>query len=678
MAQKIKRRSFIKTTSAFALGIGATNLAYSSFAGKPELVLVKDGKTVIPIVVPDNMPEETRRAVNDLSEYIRKISGVKPEIISGAGTVPKHALWVGNQPHLSKIFRGLDLTWKYPEEILIACNGKHVLVTGSERTVDGQQVEYGTANAVYTFLEKHLDVRWLWPGDLGEDIIRKDTITLPAFVHRFHPQFRDRKILQHAALWGVSDDWTRYQRLKFSSLEFGPRGGSHAFNDWWDKYHADHPDWFALQPDGTRDAYPSPLTAKLCLSNPEVWDQWLAEVEEAIKSNPKATIFNAMEGDSYSSGLCVCKNCRAWDHPGGAPWTFTWKNKTEDYVASTNRIVTFWNNLARKLKEKFPERNDLYVLGLAYGSAKPAPVDITIEKNIIISYVGSFPTTGDKLRTKEKAEILAWSKFAPNMYYRPNLWYWTGGLWGLPDMALKNVREDFRFLADNHFIGIRIDTAREHWCTQAPQYYLMAQMTWDPFKDGQAVLEDYYSRGFGTAAEKIKAYWNLMELARERFTESSDYERGSANRFKFLKIFLRVYVKDIFDQAYDLIRQAEEITVGGPDIYRKRVDFVKTGLDFTRLMIENISLMDLVRESKGKDREAIKKVSENWKVIKGLYDKAGPASLIYKDLMECMHPTQPRYMSPMEDYFGPPSEKFINASGEGYTPKTIIGPKDID
>ena len=316
------------------------------------------------------------------------------------------------------------------------------------------------------------------------------------------------------------------------------------------------------------------------------------------------------------------------------------------------------------------------MLGLAYGSAISPPVEIVMEDNIIISFVGRFPTCDDEIRNDGRTFLKEWAKTAPRMYYRPNLWYWTGGYWGLPDMALKNVIEDFPYLAENNVIGIRIDTAREHWSTQAPQYYLMAQLTWDPLQDGHAVLEDYYQRAFGKAAEKIKAYWNLMEQAREKVTASPGYGPHGRFRFQLLKIFQDIYTADFFNQAYSLIRQAEELITGEPEIYRKRVDFVHTGLEFTRLITDNIALMDRVREGRGKDRDAIQKVTENWEAIKKLYDDAGPVALNYNDLMEGMQ--QRRYMSPMEDYFGPVSEKFLKASGDGHFSKTIIERTDID
>ncbi len=66
--------------------------------------------------------------------------------------------------------------FQHPEETLILANEKHLVIAGRDRwnptrteakgrlamKTDIQQ-EYGTANAVFTFLQEDLGVRWLWP-----------------------------------------------------------------------------------------------------------------------------------------------------------------------------------------------------------------------------------------------------------------------------------------------------------------------------------------------------------------------------------------------------------------------------------------------------------------------------------------------------------------------------------
>jgi len=195
------------------MGLWSTVLAFAALAvmprfamGESPLVLVQDGKSRAPIVIFEDAPPLTRRAVDELAEYIEKTSGAKPEILEGEPKpIPERAIWVGYQPVLEKLFLNVDFNFKQPEEILIAANESHVVIAGRDRwdpdhmvaqirdeKIVGKQQEYGTVNAIYTFLQEQLGVRWLWPGALGEDVTKKTTITLAPFEYRYHPRIRAR------------------------------------------------------------------------------------------------------------------------------------------------------------------------------------------------------------------------------------------------------------------------------------------------------------------------------------------------------------------------------------------------------------------------------------------------------------------------------------------------------
>ena len=65
--------------------------------------------------------------------------------------------------------------------------------------------------------------------------------------------------------------------------------------------------------------------------------------------------------------------------------------------------------------------------------------------------------------------------------------------------------EDFRFLADNKCAGIEVDVLRGHWATQGPEYYLMAQLTYDPYQDGVAALLKKAQQAKASPPRKIGA-----------------------------------------------------------------------------------------------------------------------------------------------------------------------------
>jgi len=580
---------------------GLATAAEPAAAGR--LILVEKGVSLAPVIVFEDAPPLTRAAADELAQYIEKTSGAKPEVIEGESRpIPEHAIWVGYQPALKRLFPKIDFEFKHAEEILIAANGGHLVIAGRDRwnpdglvgkgrrnTVNGVQQEYGTCNAVYTFIQDFLDVRWLWPGDLGEDVIERETISFAPFEYRYHPPLRSRAglfgfsvLLRHSA-YGHSGQWTRFQRLQLDSLYVHP---GHAFKTWWDRFHKTNPEFFALQPDGTRGngetPYPSATTVKMCESNPGVWRQWLADVAELIEENPSLTCFNASPNDGYGLGNCVCERCRAWDHPDADTRPFIWRGLAQRYLALSDRDVTFANQCARLLKERYPDK-DYRVSMNAYGNSRPAPLKAVPAGNVVISNVANMfwsldtldkDTIDGKTYAREYAN---WGNVTKNQVWRPNTGNPAGWQNALPDVPIERVMKSFRYAIDNHCIGIVVDMIWEHWATQGPLYYALTHMTWDPSKDWRAVMDDYYHRGFGPAWAEIKAYWEFLEASRNRKVD--DYP-GEANGYD------EVYDQAFFDRAYGLLDRAASRAAGAPEKFRRRIAFVRVGLDHTRLVSE--------------------------------------------------------------------------------------------
>ena len=623
-----------------------------------------------PIILPANATKATKEAAEELAGYIEKITGNCPDRVNGDPTpTPASAIWIGVQPRVKKLFPDASFDFKNPEEVFIASDGHHVVIAGRDRSVGATQIEYGTANAIYTFLQKYLDVRWLWPGPYGEDIIESNTIELSPFVYRYAPQFRMRDVVMHWVWWWFRNDesradqiqsWVRRQRLLYDSLELD---SGHGFTDWWKKYHDKHPDYFALQPDGTRSGYPRYGYAKLCQSNPRVWAQWLDDVDQKLREHPTTHTFDASPNDSSYSGICVCEKCRAWDNPSGPIQTYYYAHgKRLKYVAMTHRYITFWNHLGRLLKHRYPDR-EYYISGSAYGPAMPPPTKATLEDNIIIKYVGQFPLTTENSRRNQKAQWRAWARRSSNVVYRPNLWYFGAGGWGFPEVAMTKTIEDWRFLADNHCVGIAVDMNRCYWGLHGPQYYIMAQLTWNPRQDGKLVLKDYYRRGFGPAARDIESYWTMMEKARDKLVGDPDYRTGNAHRFRIPPILGRVYNEDFLKRAEALLIRAASKTANGPEKYARRVDFVRSGFNVMKLLARNIPLMARVRNSRGKDTEAVKQAFKNWRAIERVCKQSEVFSVRMKPAGLKLWLLDNGYMAHMQDYFGPPSKRFRIAAG---------------
>ncbi len=592
------------------------------------LILVENGVSRAPIIIPDNSPPLTLTVAEELADYIEKTSGARPEIIIGTpDAVPRHAIWVGVQPVVEQLFTNIDFDFQHPEEILIAANKDHLVIAGRDswdpqfpevqQLESGRpmplQYEYGTANAVYTFIQDQLGVRWFWPGELGEDIVEQGNIAFAPFVHRHYPQFRYRGGLMHTPMRiyrsgrsSENGDWIRRQRLALQSLDMNAAG--HGFGSWWDRYHKDHPEFFALQPDGTRSGFPNPGTAKMCHSNPAVAEQWLVEVAQQLERNPMQRVFNASPNDSFHRGHCVCDDCREWDHPDGEMLNFVWQGISQHYVALSDRHVTFANRCARMLREKYPDK-DYYVSMLAYGNWRPAPIEAVPDDNVVIVNVANM-FWGINTREGIPAQQFAdWSKVTDQQVWRPNTGDPAGWQKGLPDVPLRRNAEAIKFAAEHGGMGISVDMVWEHWATQGPLYYLGTQLVWDPKKDVDEIMDDYYQRAFGPAAPELKEYWTLMEDARNR---KVDEYPGEQNGFD------EVYTPEFFATVNGLIERARKATANADGKYRKRVDFVAAGLQYTEMVAELRDLMQRVRDKRSSDGEAAERARQIWVDIEQL------------------------------------------------------------
>lgn len=602
------------------------------------VTVVEGGISRAPIIVPEAGAPRTVQAAVELADFIEAMSGARPEVIEGRpAELPGAAIWVGYQPVLEELFPDLDFAFEHPEEILLAANGRNIVIVGRDvwdpehldvGGVRNFQQEYGTANAVYTFMQDQLGVRWLWPGEWGTDIIETDTIRIEPFVFRYHPQVVSRGgLFAYSTLHRAERDWHRFMRLQLDSM--GAVGGGHGFGGWWARFGETHPEYFALQPDGTRGYVRSPNTVKMCMSNIDVAKQWVEDVAAQLEQHPYQRVFNASPNDGWFTGHCICDDCREWDHPDGELRRFSWRGMSRDYVALSDRDVTFANRVGRMLKERFPD-HELYVYMLAYGHSRPAPIGVVPDDNVIIGNVANFllrsdlADRGSREGRLHKDNFAAWGELVDRQFWRPNVGSPVGFQMGLPDVPIRRTIDDIKFTADHGLMGIYVDYVREHWATQAPLYYIMAQLIWDPRADAEALLEDYFKRAYGPAAPQMEAYWSYLEEIREEYYETSP--EGLAP--------IDWYSPERLQPAREFIEAAYAATRGAPEKYRERVRIAEIGLEYTDLLSEAGRIMRSINSGSLTDAERDQmrdKVIANWDKIRE-FQHSHPAAMRWQRL----------------------------------------------
>jgi len=163
-------------------------------------VLVNEGVPAARIVMASDAPASTREGVRELADYVERMSGARLPVVEADGGPPAGqptTIWIGHHEDFEKFFPGVDLSLTDHEQILIVVRGDHVLVKGKDLAVGNQELQTGTLHAVYTFLEKYLGVRWLWPGELGEVVPEQSTLVLQDSVFGFTPPLQQRHIRFH-------------------------------------------------------------------------------------------------------------------------------------------------------------------------------------------------------------------------------------------------------------------------------------------------------------------------------------------------------------------------------------------------------------------------------------------------------------------------------------------------
>ncbi|HDM76632.1 MAG TPA: DUF4838 domain-containing protein [Deltaproteobacteria bacterium] len=478
------------------------------------------------IVVGKDAPLPEQFAAQELCRYIQRISGAElpirtdmektegPRILIGNPDTNRSTAQAFESAHIH--FGALDLG---EEGFVVRTIGKDLILAGA--------CGRATLYSVYRFLE-HLGCRWFAPGELGEVIPEVETVAIGPLDIIEKPSLSYRALMHHLPVTSEHVEWidwmvkNRLNRL-LAPLRVNPNdqpyeqnyeqtkrvlGGEiakrgmlieashHSFTSYWlrkEDYFAEHPDWYALR-DGKRVAH------QLCLSNPEVIKVMIEKVLDFIKRNPEVDIIGlyADDGQQY----CQCDNCRALG-------------------SLTDQYVHFVNQVARAVYEKYPQKR---ISLLAYGEVITPPTREHLFKNLVLSIAGG-----------DAAIIKGWQEKGAKDIYK---YEYTLGLGTYADMSFphdwhRSTAATLREYKRMGLIGAVPQSELGNFYTYALNYYVFARFSWNTEQDIDEVLDDYFKRFYGAAAEAMKAYFtkwgvdtrfNLSQIA-DPDLELMPYER---------------------------------------------------------------------------------------------------------------------------------------------------------
>jgi hypothetical protein len=481
--------------------------------GKMKIILAEDGQTKYVIqMAADASPVEVR-AVNDLGEYLKKISGATFPVVTADKAADAPKIIVGKSLSESLLGKEKVNSLGLDDFIIRTCGYNVVLAGGGPR---------GTAFAVYSLLERDLGCIWFNP--FGDEYVPQknvlglseiDRLETPAFHYRvlnttFHKMVTYEKegafLLRNKIVQSGQPEWGGMDRVyahpMMHSIYFyivPPAAINPAKNHYHEPQDVEnifkaHPEWFSLV-GGKRVS-----NRQLCFSNPELRKTFTSNFLNNIKKHSGKGVFNVSRRD-VNGEYCECEDCRALV-------------KREGGVVGAP-MLDFVVELAKTVNAKYPEA----VVSIWAYTDTECPT-ITFPDNVVLDFIPlekknfaaslEHPSNAkffdDLLRWKTKVQ-----KF--DTWYYPNPY----AISLAPIGNLHNLADDFRMykqlnMDGFYYIEQDVGVMETHHLTDL-QSWLIAKLEWDADQDVDKLIMTFTEPYYGAAAPMIREYINRLEKA---------------------------------------------------------------------------------------------------------------------------------------------------------------------
>ncbi len=556
--------------------------------GYADLTLVQDGQPTCSIVLSSDATRSAKDAATELQTHIRLISGAEVPIAYDDDPPEGARLLVGDSSLTAA--HGIDSDQFAVEQIRVSVIDTDLIIIGDDAKPAGGRLN-GTYLAACEFIESVLGVRWLWPGELGTVVPKRATIAVPAGLNiDFTPPLLKRKIRniqwnervqrgldalgftkeQFDEVHGAGADWFRRHRIAGSFSG----GYGHAYGDFWETYGAEHPEWFALQPDGTRDQSRAGNRARLCVSNPELIAEIARLKIEALQASPDLDCVSISPNDGGGTTFCTCETCESWDAPDGEIIKFWWPDTPDhriEHVSLTDRYFKFYSAIAEIVAQECPGR----MLGAyAYSAYRTVPVDAPVHENLLVGFVG-LNYMNREAGEADRQRWDGWAAQASRLFLRPNL---LGGGMGWPVNFARRLGKDMQNLIAGGLTVTDFDCCYQHWTSKGLTYYVLAEVLWNPEQDVDALITDYCQAGWGPAASEIEDLYLALERKTDEIYDASTF----VNRKESQAVIAEFYTDEFLDECQGYL-DAARAKAAGDETILARIDFLQPAVTYARL-----------------------------------------------------------------------------------------------
>ncbi|MEI6500668.1 MAG: DUF4838 domain-containing protein, partial [Armatimonadota bacterium] len=372
----------------------------------------------------------------------------------------------------------------------------------------------GTLYAVYDFLERYCNVRWYLPGELGEITPRQATLTVTGNDLQRKPAMSYRWI---AGSWlymplppeHVSAEeqtkWMLRNRIGGDQHAIG-----HSFYGYYDRFLKDHPDWFAQGYAGQ--------PPQMCYTNPEFIAQVVKDANDYFEGKGAQPGAGAI-GDYFglvpmdNSSWCKCPRCQAELNAAQKD------NPQFNNGWASDYIYNFTNKVAREVAKTHPNK---WIAQLAYSTYAYYPAKVVPDRNVAVQMcLHTRNWWCPSMEANDRKVLAQWRQGSAQrplhlwLYYcfpALNAKYGNFNYW--PGFFAHSVVKQMKLYHDANVDGIFLENSSECDATYLMdqlEYYVTFKLADDPSLDGNKLIEEFFTRYYGSAAAPMKALYNRIE-----------------------------------------------------------------------------------------------------------------------------------------------------------------------
>ncbi len=482
----------------------------------------------IEVVEPPRSDGPVRFAVQEMTNALSRVFGTTvPVVRKPTGT--RVALHLGDSEWTRAA--GVDVAALPRDAFIIRTVGTNaVVIAGRDGRVSRffdrpdyagtPFVEHATSFGVYAFLERFAGARFFFPGELGTILPRAERLVIPETDWCEVPDSPVRRYYNHWAdgRWfdtnmteraGKSLNWAR---TRMSSLDIPCCHGVIRFK-YVERFKESHPEYFALKSDGDRWFAPTldrpdhgygHLCWSSAITNEIFLDakSYLTGGDASVRGIPGGWGRNCvdrkyvdiMPNDALQ--YCLCPACTAAKSPG--------ENCANDVI---------WKATAGIAQRLLDEGVPGFITQMSYSPYRAVP-SFTLPSNVLVMVAvnGPFSLYDEDGLRRQFERTKAWMDKTGH-----KVWQWTyPGKVGartfknVPDVCPRAWGRFYQEMSPYSF-GAFAESETDRWFYHHLNYYVFGKVLWNTKCDVDALLNDYYHRMYGAAAEDVRTLFEALE-----------------------------------------------------------------------------------------------------------------------------------------------------------------------